>query len=94
MNDSGIPSRVRLLWEGYSSVPKGEPFILNGDIPKKAGYEALGPRYSQVVNMDINLLRYRDKAIDSANIDALLGYTPYQITDRGLAILREVGYPT
>jgi hypothetical protein len=93
MDDSGIPSRFRLLWEGYSSVPKGEPFTLDGDIPKKAGYEALGPRYVRIVRMDINLLQYREKAINPVDTNALVAYEPYQITDRGLELLRGVGYP-
>ncbi len=94
MINSEMPSRVRLLWEGYSSVPKGEPFTLDGDVPKKAGYEAFGHSYDHIVNMDINLLLTHDKAINPADSRGLPGYTPYNITDRGFELLRRWGYPT
>jgi len=98
MNDPLKTRRVRLLWEAYKSVPKGEPFTLEGDEARATSYaEDYGERdYYRVLKLDVAQLE-KEGAIEIADdhraYGAIQGFTPFRVTVRGVEMLREAGYP-
>jgi hypothetical protein len=104
MNDEALNKemrerRARLLWVGYTSVPKGHPFPLGAKEAHAAGYvEHFGGRdYIRVLDLDVGLLLEVDEAIEEVTQPRSQGLIDtqahYEITERGIALLSEDDYP-
>jgi hypothetical protein len=90
--------RARLLWVGYTSVPKGHPFPLGAKEAHAAGYveHFRGREYIRVMDLDVGLLLDVEEAIEEVtqprSQDLLGTEAHYEITERGIAFLIEEGY--
>jgi len=98
MSDPLKMRRLRLLWEAYKSVPKGEPFTLEGDAARASSYaDDYGDRdYYRVLKLDLAQLEKEgaiELAADHRAYGTIRGFTPYRLTVRGATMLREAGYP-
>ena len=71
---------ARLLWEGYKAAGEKEVVQLDGTVADDAEMPAGTPVHHACTHQ----LEYA--------IGAVVDFTPYRITDRGFALLREAGY--
>ena len=82
--------RLNLLWHALQLSPDGRVITLD-DLPAhNAGYTD-----NHVLYFDINELERAGAVIEATDhrSSGLAGITPYYITDEGLKMLLEAGYP-
>ena len=82
--------RLSLLWHALQSSPDGRVITLDGQPARNAGYTD-----DRVLSFDIDHL-IQDEAVEEAHdhpSSSLTGLTPYYITDEGLQMLLEAGFP-
>jgi hypothetical protein len=81
---------TRLLWEGYKAAGEKEVVQLDGVVADEAEMPAGTP----VHHACIHQLEYAIGAVVEKPVweRRIAGATFYRITDRGFALLREVGY--
>jgi hypothetical protein len=80
---------ARLLWEGYRAASEQAVVQLDGGVAADAEMPAGTP----VHHACIHQLEYAIGAVVEEPVrEGMVGFTPYRITDRGFALLREAGY--
>jgi hypothetical protein len=82
--------RLSLLWHALQLSPDGRVITLVGQPARDAGYTD-----DRVLSFDIDHLK-KDEAVEEAHdhpSSNLAGLTPCYITDKGLQMLLEAGYP-
>ena len=78
-----------LLSKGYESAHEGKPFILDGDVARAAQVEADTPEHAAAVDY---LVMEGTVEFVGDRYQHVARTTLYQITERGLEMLRSLGY--
>jgi hypothetical protein len=82
---------ARLLWEGYKAAGEKEVVQLDGTVADDAEMPAGTPVHHACTHQ----LEYAIGVVVEEPVrEGMVGFTPYSITDRGFALLREAGYLT
>ena len=76
-----------LLSKGYESAHEGKPFILDGDVARAAQVEADTPEHAAAV--DYLVMEGAVKFVGDRHPHLSRSVVLYEITERGLEMLRE-----
>ena len=79
-----------LLWHGYEAAGREDVVLLDGAAAEAAAMPA-GTHEHRACMYHLEAM---GAILEEPVREGILGFTPYRITARGFALLREVGYPS